>query len=429
MSYLFVIEPNFSPQIKKVNFSFTHTHTHMWSVLRRQQGEYYEREPNVPPPPPVGEAGSTTVVTDKVDLTLRSLHRHQIRPYTLPSDPMVLTAPFGNVVYPKLVSHLSHENVVLRRQAVQGLFDLLTLKAEHVVVALQHGVLEALVERLSDADDDIRTQSCIVLDIIVKVPCGQEAMLAAGSDVLRKILRTADDTCSEVVVEVLKLLQSCSSPVNQYELTRKLVQLGSIGVLVKKISSNDDAVCGAACGAVRTVFGVKDAFVPFLEQNGVEVVTKALLRASDPLIVAETATVISDIAFYGAGKLACVQHRSITALTPHLSHESVTVRAAVATSMAQLLVHEKGKAQALENGVVPALTAALNTEDEADVLAGLAKSISLLGEHPEARKQFVAVLVPRLTELVEIAAEHPTLQAAAQHALQRIEWQPGSPLP
>jgi hypothetical protein len=397
----------------------------MWQVLRRQQGEYYEKEGHVAVPSDLAGHGEHV----KVALSLRTISMHETKPYAPPKDPLVLTMPYGNVVYPKIARNLGNENVVLRRQAVQMLLDLYLLKREHIVMSLGAGILDALLERLNDADDDMRTQACIALEFIVKEPKGQEVVLSRGTEVLSTFLNATDDQCGDVVVEALRLLSSTHAAYNEYESTRRLVALGAIPRYIKKVLDRDDAVCCTACGALVKVLEIKEAFVEVIQHSGMEAVTKALRRNDEPMILVEASGVVSNIAVFGQGLARCTSLQTVAALIPHLRHEHVTVRTHCTSAAAQLVVHAEGKAQAIACGIVPALSMAVSVEDELDVLMNLVKTIRLVSEHPQARAE-LATVVDRLREIVSLAGEeHKDLAAATQKALASIEWVPGTPLP
>lgn len=395
----------------------------MWSVLRRQQGDYYEKQPHVRVPP--GAEGRLS----KVDLALRTIAMHETKPYAAPQDPLVLTTPYGSVVYAKIVKNLSHENVVLRRQAVSMLLDLYLLKGEHVMESLSAGVLDALLERLSDPDDDMRTQACIALEFIIKQPKGQEVVLSRDTAVLKRFLDATEDSCSDVVVEALRLLASSHAVYNEYESTKRLVEkLGVVPTYVKKIQDRDDAVICTACSAAAKVFDIKEAFIPFITHGGVEAVTSALKRTEEAMTVVEACEVISKLGMFQLGLERCTKVKTIAALLPHIRHENVAVRTSSSAAVAQLVVHAEGKQLALESAAIDILATAVETEDERDVLMNLVKGIGLLSEHPKAREPLKAV-ANRLRDVVSLAEDYEPLRLGAQRALLSIEWVPGTPLP
>lgn len=401
----------------------------MWQVLRRQQGEYYEREDPVKVPPALQSGSSYTRPVSKLDIAQRTIAMHETKPYAAPQDPLVLTAPYGNVVYDKIVRNLSHESVVLRRQAVQMLLDLYLLKGEHVVESLRANILDTLLSRLSvDPDDDMRTQCCIALEFIVKQPKGQEVVLSRGTQVLQRFVDAMEDQCSDVVVESLRLLASTHAAYNEHEATRRLVQLGVIPRYVKKALERDDSVCCAACGALSKVFDIKEAYIQCIQCEGVEAITKALRRNDEPMILVEASEVVSKVAIHGLGLARCTQLKTVASLLPHLRHENVAVRTSTTAAVAQLVVQADGKYLAVESGIVPALTAAIEIEDERDVLMNLVQTIRLVSENPEVRS-LMRGITQRLRDIVSMAEAYPPLQLATQRALESIEWKPGMPLP
>ena len=401
----------------------------MWSVLRRHQGEIYEPKENVRLPDPARNLHpNTSSATTRVALTLRTIALHETKPHPKPIDPQILTTPYGDLVYRKIKDHLSHENVILRRQAVSHLYELFSQITEHIVSALKEGILDALMASLVDPDDDMRTQTCIVLEVLVKQAAGQQALLAKGSEYLAKILSATDDSCTDVVIEALRVLASAHTAFNEHECTKRLIKIGAVPKYVKKLRDADDAVCCSACSALAKVFDVKEGFIHVIEAGGVPALTDAIRRANEVMILVEVAEVLSHVAFYGAGKHAAIQCRTAETLIPHIGHESVAVRSSVTAALAALTVSERGKSQAIEGGVVDAITMALIQENERDVLMNQIKVLANVSEHPVARPLLEAA-VPRLEEICLLAQDYEPLVVSAQKAIAIIRWIPGLPQP
>jgi hypothetical protein len=396
----------------------------MWQVLRRHQGDVYDAPENIIVPTQFNDHPKTSAAT-KLEITLRSIALHEAKPSPKPQDPMKLTTPYGNVIYDKIKRHLSHESVVLRRQAVKNLLDLFMLKGEHVVTSVRHGLIAPLTQRLDDPDDDIRAQACIALEVMVRTPSGQAVILDNGTATLARLLKATDDGCSDVVVEALRLLTACHSVHNEYEATKRLIRIGCIPQYVAKARDREDSIACAACSCLLKIFDIKEGFIGFLESHGVEAVTKVLSRKDEPLILVEASEVIGAVAFYGAGKVACVQQRTLSSLVPLLSNENIAVRQSVSGAVAQLTVLEGGKAQALECSAVPALLAAIAAEEELDVLINIIKAITSLAEHPSARQQLAAAL-PRIQEIMGLSGDVEPLRKCAEKAIAVISWHPGS---
>lgn len=401
----------------------------MWSVLRRHQGEVYEPKENVQMPDPSRNLHpNTSAATNRCALTLRTIAMHETKPQPKPQDPQILTAPYGNLIYRKIRDHLAHDNVILRRQAVTHLYELFSQITEHVVCAVKEGILDALMLSLVDPDDDMRTQTCIVLEQVVKQPAGQQALLAKGTEYLGKILSATDDSCTDVVIEALRVLAATNVAFNENESTRRLIGIGAVPIYVRKLKDSDDGVCCSACTALCKVFDVKEGFIHVIEAGGVAALTDAVRRATEIMVLVEVAEVLSQAAFYGAGKQAAIQCRTAETLIPHISHESVAVRSSVTAALAALTVSERGKSQAIEGGVVDILTQALLQENERDVLMNQIKVLSNISEHPIARPNLEFV-VPRLEEIMQLAADYAPLVQSAERAIAIIRWIPGLPQP
>jgi hypothetical protein len=401
----------------------------MWSVLRRHQGEVYEPKENVQLPDPSRNLHpSTSAATSRCALTLRTIAMHETKPQPKPLDPQILTAPYGNLIYRKIKEHLGHENVTLRRQAISNLYELFSQISEHIVCAVKEGILDTLMTSLVDPDDDMRTQTCIVLELLVKQPAGQQALLAKGTDYLGKILSATDDSSTDVVIEALRVLAATNMAYNENESTKRLIRIGAVPIYVRKLKDSDDGVCCSACTALGKVFDVKEGFIHVIEAGGVAALTDAIRRATEIMVLVEVAEVLSHVAFYGAGKQAAIHSRTAELLIPHIGHESVAVRSSTTAALAALTVSERGKSQAIEGGVVDAIVNALIQENERDVLMNQIKVLANISEHPVARPVLESV-VPRLEEIMVLAQDYEPLVQSAQRAIAIIRWIPGLPQP
>jgi hypothetical protein len=389
----------------------------------------YETKDNIQLPDPARNLHPATSATaSRCSLTLRTIAMHETKPQPKPQDPTVLTAPYGNLVYRKLQEHLGHENVTLRRQAISHLYELFSQITEHIVSAVKTGILDTLMAALVDPDDDMRTQTCIVLELVVKNATGQQALLGRGTEYLAKILSAVDDSCSDVVIEALRVLAACNMSFNENESTKRLIRIGAVPIYVRKLRDSDDGVVCSACTAIGKVFDVKEGFIHVMEAGGVAALTDAIRRASEIMVLVEVAEVLSLVAFYGAGKQAAIQCRTAELLIPHIPHESVAVRSSIAAALAALTVSERGKSQAIEGGVVDIVANALLQESERDVLMNQIKVVSNIAEHPVARPVLESI-VPRLQEIAQLAQGYEPLVQAADRAVAIIQWVPGMPQP
>jgi vesicle coat complex subunit len=356
---------------------------------------------------------------------MRTILQHECKPYPKPTNPLVLTTPYGHFVYEKIRINLEHENVILRRQAIAALLDLYVQQPEHVISSLSVGIVNSLVKLLADPDDDLRAQGCIALELIAKQPKGQTYLLPQNNNKhLARFLEVLDDPSHDVVVEALRLLGAIHLAHNEYAGTKRLVQLGVIPKYIEKIGDRDDAVCGTACMALSKCFEVKESFITILEHGGMEAITKSLKSRTDPMVIVEAAEVMSGLAFYGAGKAAAVQHRSVATLIPHLSNENISVKTAVTAALGLLTIRAEGKVQAIEAGAIDALLQALPQEDERDVLVNMVQCICSLAEHPDARPKF-QTCIARLEELAVLAGDYAPLQQAVRRTVTTITWKPG----
>lgn len=396
----------------------------MWKVLRRYQGEPYKREDVLLPDPANNYHPNTSAAADPVAYNIRCIVQHECKPQPKPQDPMNLTTPHGRLVYQKLITNVTHEVVTMRRRALAMLLELYIQKGEHVVLSLQHAdTVRTLVDKaLVDPDDEVRTQTCIALEAIAQQPVGLTAILSGGF--LPKIVAAIDDTCNDVVMEALRVLCATHAVHNDYAGTIALIRLGCIEKYVKKSRDADDAVSCMAFAAMSKVFDVKEAFIAVLENGGIEAVTAALRDRRDSLVLVEACEVAGKLAYYSAGKRAAVQHETVKAVLPLVSHEDVAVRTAAAGALVALTIVENGKLQAIDAGVVNVLHTAVDSEVERDVLQSVAKTMCNVAEHPVARLQLHAC-IPRLEELASVAKDFPMLQNAVNKAIACIRWRPG----
>lgn len=396
----------------------------MWQVLRRYQGEEYgphAATPALSPDTPEGQRAALRQ-RDRVGVSLRTIAQHECRPHPTPQDPRVLTTPYGDLVYGKLVRSMAAPEVLTRRRALAMLLELYALKAEHVGASLAAGTTAALTARLQDEDDDVRAAACEALGFIAQQPKGQEDILRGGH--LAAFLAAVDDPSSAVVAEALRLLCSVHAAHNECACTRGLMALGSIPKYVACASSTDLDVACVAFAALGKVFDVKEAFIEALDTGAMPAITAALDERSDPLLIIEASECAGKLAFYSAGKRAAVRHETCKALAKHLRHLEPAVRTAVSGALVAVTISESGKLLAIDSDVVPQLMDALAAEDERDVLVNQVKILCNLSEHPYAR-QLLSRVVPRLNELAAVGSGHAPLVESVQRALAMIRWQPG----
>lgn len=406
----------------------------MWTVLRRYQGVAYE-----PTQIPGSDAGKKATPQsgrtsgrrsggslDAFTVNQRTLFLHQNRPSPPPDDPNILTAPYGAWIYSKLLAAAAYpenSNPVMRRQALSMLLDAYAQKTEHVVLSLRDGAAVALAQCLKDPDEEVRTQACVALELIVMHPSGQAQCLE--DKLLPAFLEALSDHSCHVATEALRLCASGHAAHNDMLMTKELVRLGAVAKYVALASSPDDSVCAAALAALSKVFDVKEASIAVLDHDGMKPLTVAVSSRTDPQVLIEAAECIGRLAFFSAGKRAAVHERTVEPIVKLITHADTIVRTAASGALVALTVSEAGKAQAIESGVVPTIVSAIQSEDERDVLINDVKTICNLAEHPVARLQLHAV-IPRLEEMSAMAAaEHPTLVRNVELCVRLLKWQPG----
>jgi hypothetical protein len=412
----------------------------MWKVLRRHQGlqEDEDAATRVAANANVSIAGdngsaagymppSTAAQAARLDrftINQRSIAQHGSKPQAAEAPADVLTAPYGNWVYGKILVHATHENVVLRRRAYSMLLELFAQRTEHAVNSLNAGAMKTMVESLKDADEDVRGLACMALQTLARTPRGQE--IAFEEDHFPAFLAVLDDESPAVVAEGLRLCYACHLATNEGVGTQKLIQLGCIQRYVEKVGSPDEDVCATALTALGRVFDVKEAFIVVNDEHAIKAVTKALKTRRDTTILVEAAEVVSKAAFYSAGKRAAVLEHTVEAILPLITHDDAVMRTAATGAVVALTISEDGKLQAIGAGIVERLMELLQTEEERDVLANAVKTVCNISEHPLARQQLVS-LVPRLQQVASIASadDHGALKSSVERAIAMIMWKPG----
>ena len=397
----------------------------MWQVLRRFQGEEYDASGDGSLP----ASATCESMAERVSLSQRTIALHETKPYVDHERKVLkLTAPYGTMIYDKIVRYLKHEQVAMRQRALEMLLELYTQKPEHVTRSLDDGMLPAVVAAMGDAEEDVRAQACVAVQMIAQQEKGQVALLASADAFFPTFMKAIEDPSTRVVGEALTLMQSLHAASNSGACTSLLISLGLIPLLVRKIRSPVDSVCAAALTSLGAVFDIKEAFILVLDNGGMEAVTEALAQRQQQAILVEAAECAGKLAFYAAGKRAAVRCRTCAAVIPLLSHSDVAVRLACSGALVALSISEAGKLQCIESKVVSALHAALLKEEERDVLTNLVKTASNISEHPIARLQ-LHESVPRIQQVLEAAKadaeNNGGLLRSAQRAIDMIHWQPG----
>jgi len=404
----------------------------MWSVLRRVQGvEANAVAPGrvAPATPPTaamrgGDAdGAAAGKLDQFAVNQRTLATHCTRADPKPSDPSVLTTPYGNLVYDKLLRYMRHDSHVMRRKAYGAMLELYAQKTEHVILSLKDDAVAVYVGNLKDEDDEVRAMACQTLQLVAGTPNGQVAILDGGH--IPAVLDVLQDTSPAVVAEGLRLCCALHQQHNELRATKELLRHKAVPVYVEKAASPDDDVCAMALAALARACDVKEAYIEILDHRALKPLTDAVATRSDPIVVVEAAECIGKLAFYSAGKRAAVHDRTVVPVIRLLSNEEPVVRTAASGALVALTISEAGKMQAIEAGVVETLTLSLKGEQERDILTNEVKTLCNISEAPAARAE-LAACIPRLEEIIELChEEHPTLAVGAKRAIAMIRWQPG----
>lgn len=394
----------------------------MWSVLRRYQGVEYDE----------GTRGRAATVArrhniDPLVVNQRSIALHECRPNPKAQDPSVLAAPYGDNVYDKLMRHLRHESVSMRRKALLFLLELYTQKQEHVVASLRESVVTILCSSLRDEDEEVRANACAALQFVAQQPNGQNAILA-DPECLEVFLQTIEDASTIVVAEALRLCCAMHSAYNDCAGTKALVKRGAIAKYVARASSPEDEVAASAFAAITKTFDVKEAYIELLDNGGLEPMTQAVNSRTDPVVLVEALECIGKMAFYSAGKRAAVHQHTVRPVIQLVAHEDVAIRTAASGALVALTISEQGKLEAIgEGNVVTTLLQAVRVENERDVLVNEIKTLCNVSEHPVARLQLFEI-IPRLEEIAQAANDqdpHGSLMMSIQRAIAMIRWKPG----
>lgn len=450
----------------------------MWQVLRRYQNEEYKSAEEsaagtladgtttniLPPNIPENDTHPNTTAKYRFELAMRQIYLHEAKPDPKPLDPLVLTTPYDRLVYAKIAANLSHENVSMRRAAIEQLLELYGQKPEHVILSLKPtpsggasgmntNMLDVLCVSLNDPDEELRVGACRALQYIMREAEGQKAALQpnksstskAAADAspsvrpdgtncsnynfyyFEKFLAILDDEDPIVVSEGLKVLASCHMYHNEMIATKHLIKLGCLNKYVEKIRVRHEGIAGNACEALVKALDVKEAFVFALDAGAMEALTNVMAVESDPFVLTKAAEATTKLCFYGAGKRAGFKHNTIKSILPHIRDESSAVRTAMAGALAALTVYVPGRQQALDLDVIVELVAAITSEEQRDVLANHMNTICNMAEHPQGRFALKASAIPRLQEIVGLTVDYPQLHEAAIRAIKVIQWVPGDP--
>ncbi|RNE99459.1 hypothetical protein TraAM80_08179 [Trypanosoma rangeli] len=380
----------------------------MWSVIRRLQGES----------PP----GESTCGELRYERNQRCIMMHEMKRYPRTLDPDVFTRPFGEMEYEKVRAWMLHDSVDKRRQAMNHLLELHVLQRENVICSLRYGFLDVILCTLHhDESEEMRCKAAEALAFLLRETKGLDMFLAMDDEkaTLCELLKALDDPSSEVIILVLRVTIACRAAYNAYEATLRLVKYGFIERCIALLRHEEDRVTATACSALVTIFVVKEAFIQFIQADGMAEVTEAL-RRNDPFVVAEAAEVVIQSALYRLGKKAAVNHNTLVALQPYMLHDNLRVRTAVTGAVAQLTIYEPGKQQAVDENVAELLLKLLMKEEERDVLVNVLKTIVNVAEHPVGRRQLL-VAKDRLQFIAREADDYQPLTSSVAEALSQLE--------
>jgi hypothetical protein len=386
----------------------------MWSVLRR----YQNLEGGA-----AADAAAAGGGPDAFGTNQRTLALHGCRADPAPQDAAALTVPYGALVHEKLLRHMAHDAVQMRRKALMTMLELYQQKQEHAVSSLHAGAVQVYVGLLPDEDEDVRAMACMALQNVAVLPLGQAQIL--GGKHIPAFLAAVDDASDVVAAEALRLCAALHQAHNECAATTELVRRGAVARYVARAASEDDEVCATALTALGKAFDVKESFIEVLDCHGLRPLTAAVSTRQDPVAIIEASECISKLAFYTAGKRAAITEKTVIPIIELLTHAATAVRTAASGALVALTISEAGKLQAIDADVVGKLRASLDAEVERDILVNEIKVVCNISEHPVARQQ-LAALIPRLQEIEQLAAEeHPTLVSNAQRAIAMVRWAPG----
>ncbi|KAF8302803.1 hypothetical protein TcYC6_0043030 [Trypanosoma cruzi] len=380
----------------------------MWSVIRALQGESPACEDNF--------------AESRYERNQRCILMHEMKRYPRSLDPEIFTRPFGELEYEKVRAWMLDDRVGRRRQAVDHLLELYVLQRENVIRSLRYGFLDVLLSTLhNDESEEMRCKSAEALAFLLRETKGLDMLLAMDDEggTIGKLLKALDDPSKEVVILVLRVTIACRAAYNAYEATVRLVKYGFIECCIALLRHEEVRVSATACSALATIFSVKEAFIRFIRSGGMAEVTEALKR-NGVFVASEAAEVVTQAAVYRLGKKAAVNHCTLVALRPYMTHDNLRVRTAVTGAVAQLTIYEPGKQQAVDENIAPILLELLMHEEERDVLVNVLKTFVNVAEHPAGRRQLLGAK-DRLQFIAREADDYQPLNLSVAEALSQLE--------
>lgn len=318
---------------------------------------------------------------------------------------------YGNRALPRLNRELRDDTLLTRQRAVMSLCDYLH-DPEHIAAALREGIVESLVQLLSDEDVTVRWKTTECLYVIACHAIGRQAFLTHS--VIRP-LSTLFDDAEDVVRKythlALEMASECTM-VAEGILEEKLVP-----VLVSKVKTELDEIKEIILDTLHFCFrvNVQDA----LDTEAMQIFTNCLGHEKD-VIRYKAARDIMDLCVTLDGKDQAVEVKCMDSLVFLLKDLNTSVRANAAGAIMRITITTKGKYTALEAGALWPLLE-LTEDGDSEVRANSLKAITCLSEAPEGRKALLEQVERIKTRLHDPI---PAIVKAAEIALKTILWKP-----
>jgi hypothetical protein len=319
-------------------------------------------------------------------------------------DPNEISYAYEAQIFPKLTRLLHSEVLVVRQKAVAGLIELYLLKKENCVQSINSGVVEPLLNLLSDRDDKLRETSLVALCHLTNVKKGRDILANKNIvDVLKKLAE--NDTRVMVQVNALRVLEGLGAEWSGSELLYE----ECVPLLIEKSSGHqkDDTNLQVKTEALKVLYRalkIPNCDILSIKNEAVSVLTEILncekCRSSDELIRI-TCNVIALIAFNRPGLTQTVQCDTVYPLLHLLSHNDANVREACTNALMQITVSMEAKEQCVQDHweQLNQLKEMIRNEKETKQnKINTLRLINNISEHPMGRIYF-RDLIPALNRL------------------------------
>lgn len=163
--------------------------------------------------------------------------RFAARPNVDPQDPDEVSTAYEAMVYPKLISLLSSERLILRQKALYSLIELFLQSKENIVSAINANVMEPCMDLVDDGDMTVRENALSAIGFLVTVKKGRDQFVR--DQLMAEIIPCVNDDSSTMAVRfALRVMKNISRFVDTRSLLR---DSGCIPVLVSCMEKRNSA--------------------------------------------------------------------------------------------------------------------------------------------------------------------------------------------